>query len=268
MVATLLAGDPQFCRSVYAVNPAEQESNEKTRIDPDRPHLPEASTAVGKGHFVLESGYTFNEKGFTSFSSHSYPEALLRIGAFSDRFEFRIGQNFLNQQQTVTGVGATTPGADLYLGAKLAVTQQHRYRPEIAIIPQALVPTGSSDVNSSRVLPGVNVDCSWEIVKDRFSLETVTATNRVVDDPHRSHTEIATGLTNVFQLSRKLEAFAEWDAFYPIDTTDPAGGAKHYAVGGFVLFVTKNLAIDIRTGIGLTENANHFLIGTGFAFRH
>jgi len=29
---------------------------EEDRIDPDRPHFPEASTTVGKGRVVLESG--------------------------------------------------------------------------------------------------------------------------------------------------------------------------------------------------------------------
>jgi hypothetical protein len=64
------------------------------RINPDRPHLPEANTTVGKGRIVLESGYTFNNKGST-FSSNSYPEALPRVGMFADWFEFRIGQNEL-----------------------------------------------------------------------------------------------------------------------------------------------------------------------------
>jgi hypothetical protein len=36
-------------------------ANESERLDPDRPHLPEASTTVGKGRMILEGGYTFNE---------------------------------------------------------------------------------------------------------------------------------------------------------------------------------------------------------------
>src|SRR5712664_1842146 len=44
--------------------------DEPKRLDPDRPHLPESSTAVGKGRIVLESGYTFSEKG-SSFTSQS-----------------------------------------------------------------------------------------------------------------------------------------------------------------------------------------------------
>ena len=52
------------------------------RIEPDRPHFPEASTTVGLGRAVLESGYTFSSDG-SSFRSHSLPEALLRVGVFA-----------------------------------------------------------------------------------------------------------------------------------------------------------------------------------------
>ena len=67
-------------------------------------------------------------------------------------------------------------------------------------------------------------------------------------------------------MTRRLEAFIEWDAFYPTGTT--ATGPQHYAVGGFVYFITKNVAVDIRTGIGLNKQANDVLAGTGFAVRY
>src|SRR5437870_601148 len=113
-----------------------EESNEPQRLDPDRPHLPESSTAVGKGRIVLESGYTFTKKG-SAFTSQSYPEGLLRIGMFADWFEVRLGQSFLTREQTVAGVRTRVEGAqDLYLGIKLALVEQQGLLPEIAVIPQ------------------------------------------------------------------------------------------------------------------------------------
>src|SRR6202040_1852974 len=97
----------------------QDESGEADRLEPDRPHFPEASTTVGNGRAILESGYTFTKKG-TSFSSHSYPEALLRAGVFADWLELRIGQSFVNQRQTEDGMTTSANGAqDLYLGMKL-----------------------------------------------------------------------------------------------------------------------------------------------------
>jgi hypothetical protein len=244
--------------------PAEME-----RLDPDRPHLPEASTAVGKGRMLVEGGYTFNQSGQLSSASHDYPETLLRAGMVADWFEVRIGQNFIKQEHMPSGVTMAAPGAqDLYLGFKVAVTEQKRYLPEIAVIPQMTVPTGNHLVTAGRTLPGVNIDGTWEILKDRYGIEFVVGNNVVSDDPHHSHFEFDTGFTHVFQVTRKLEAFGEWDAFYPSGSFDPAAGARHYAVGGLVFFATRNVAVDFRAGAGLNAQANRFLIGTGFAFRH
>jgi hypothetical protein len=51
------------------------------RIDPDRPHLPEASTAVGVGRVVVEGGFTFTGG---DPDTQTYPELVLRAGAFAD----------------------------------------------------------------------------------------------------------------------------------------------------------------------------------------
>lgn len=188
---------------------------------------------------------------------------------FAEWFEFRIGQNLLTADQTVGGLRTTANGAqDLYLGAKLALIEQWRYVPEVALIPQMTVPTGSKSLTAGRVLPGINVDCSWKVIPSLFSIEVVIATNQVRDDVHQSHLEVTTGLTGVVQLTHNLEAFAEWDAFYSATVTRAASAPRDYAVGGLVYFITKNVEVDVRAGVGLTKQANDFLAGTGFAVRY
>ena len=80
-------------------NPGTNEPSE--RLDPDRPHLPEASTTVGRGRMILEGGYTFNENKVSSSSAHDAPEAIFRAGILAEWFEVRIGQNFLKQQRSI-----------------------------------------------------------------------------------------------------------------------------------------------------------------------
>jgi len=243
-----------------------ERSDGEEHLDADRPHFPEASTTVGKGRAILESGYTFTKKG-NSFLSHSAPEALLRVGMFADWFEFRIGQNFLQQRQTVEGETTIASGAqDLYLGVKLGLTEQKGWLPATVVIPQMTVPTGSAAVTAGRVLPGVNVDCGWEVIKDVFNIELLIANNFVQDELGNSRHELATGLTGAFQLTKKLEVFAEWDAFYP--TAGVSAAPRHYAVAGTVYFVTPNLQLDMRAGVGLNHHSNNFLAGVGFAARY
>jgi hypothetical protein len=193
---------------------------------------------------------------------------LLRFGLLTNWFEFRIGQNFLRQERSHLGTTSKTIGAqDLYLGVKVALTPQRRFLPEIAVIPQMTVPKSSPSATTGRTLPGVNIDGTWEIAKNRYGIEVVVGNNRIADDSQHTHIETSTGFTNVFQLSRKLEAFGEWDAFYPSGAVISNVGARHYAVGGLVLFARKDFAVDFRAGAGLNSNANPFLIGAGFAFR-
>ena len=266
---SIRAGPKALFEWMWGSNAGEKgkdQSGEEDRLDPDRPHFPEASTAVGKGRAVLESGYTFTKKDGT-FLSHSYPEALLRVGMFADWFEFRIGQNFINQRQTVQDTTTNTRGAqDLYLGMKLAMTEQKGILPQVAIIPQMTVPTGSKEMTAGRILPGINVDLGWEVVKDFFDIELLIANNLAQDDAHNAGHELATGLTGVFQLTKKFELFAEWDAFYPMGAMR-SSGPQHYAVGGLAYFITPNLAVDARAGVGLNSRSNNFLAGVGFAAR-
>jgi hypothetical protein len=246
---------------------AASETDEERPIDPDRPHFPESATAVGKGRVVLESGYTFSEKG--SATSQSFPEALLRVGLFADWFELRIGQNVLDEERTGPGARGSAFGAtDLYLGVKVALVEQRGFLPAIALIPQMTVPTGSRALTADRVLPGLNVDGAWEVVEGLFNVEVLVATNQVADDIHRSHVEVATGLTGALHVTLALEAFLEWDAAYPAGSDRPGSGPRHSAVGGLVYFVSKDVAVDVRVGAGLSSRAPDLLVGAGFAVRY
>jgi hypothetical protein len=142
------------------------------------------------------------------FHQTMLPKLYSVAGVFAEWFEVRIGQNFLSQKHTISGLTSKAVGIqDLYIGVKVAVTEQKGLLPEIALIPQMTVPSGSQEVTGGRVLPGLNVDGTWEVVPNRYGVEFVVGNNRVSDDPLNSHFELETGITQVFQLSRKLEAF-------------------------------------------------------------
>jgi hypothetical protein len=54
----------------------------------------------------------------------------------------------------------------------------------------------------------------------------------------------------------------------PPRTIASASGPRHYAVGELVYFITEDVAVDIRAGVGLNQQANDFRAGMGFAVRY
>jgi hypothetical protein len=277
-------------------NPENNAENEQPKkVEPDRPHLAEASTTVGEGRVVLEAGYTFSE-GPGGAQLHTYPEGLLRIGMFADWFEFRIGQDFASHRVTTLGpvagqgstaglfqagrilshTGETGPGIavsetgaqDLYLGVKLGLTEQKKWLPESALVLQMTVPTGSRAFTAGQVLPGVNYDVTWEIVKNFFALEGIISANRVRDDTGHFYIIIAEGLTPTVNLTRQLEAFVDLFGFFAEGAVSRTVGPQYYAVAGLQYYVTLNLALDVRAGLGLTKHSSDYLVGTGFTARY
>lgn len=267
------------------------EPGEEDRLTSDRPDFTEASSTVGRGRVQLESGYTYtsDRSGGARARTHSYPEVLLRIGLFADWFELRVGQNVISQStqggrpggplavpgvpaQPVGGAGGvgriTDIGAsDLYLGAKLALTQQKGVLPETAIILQGTVPTGAAAFTADRVLYGFNYLFSWEL-NDSMSLAGSFAANKNIDDNGFEYALLAQSLSIGYTLTDNLTAYTEWFAFYPTFATATGGGAQHYLDGGFQYFVTKNFALDIRAGVGLSRSADDFFTGVGFVVRY
>lgn len=222
------------------------------RLVTDRPHFSEASSLVGLGVVQLETGYSiFSDRSEgRRTTTHSFPEPLLRMGLFAEWFEFRIASNYLIER--TTGERLATGVDDLYVGAKVAMTKQAGFLPEIAIFPQMRVPAGSRVFTSGQVLPGVNIAYSWKL-NELLELECNTQFNNRRDDALHTYLEAIQTLNLEYDLSDKLGAFTELIAFLP--TGETAARQEYYFHAGFQYFVTVNLQLDIHAGMGLNEAA-------------
>mgnify|MGYP002624278287 CR=1 FL=1 len=235
----------------------------------DRPDFTEASSTVGLGVVQLEMGYTFTEdtQAGVSTRSHSGPQALWRIGMFREWFELRIGQTLIEESVTVGGVRTTSSGFDdLYIGAKIALTEQCCCLPEMAIIPQATVPTGDRAFTTNQFMPGINWVYSWEL-NDCVAVAGSTQGNRARDDTGQYYTEFAQSATVALGLTDRLGAYSEWFAFFPHGANDPGTRPEHYFNGGFTYLLTNDIQLDIEAGVGLNDHADDFFVATGVAMR-
>ncbi len=233
----------------------------------DRPDFTEASSTVGRGVAQLEFGYTYvdNNDDGVSTRTQSFGEPLLRVGMLAEWLEFRIALFPLSERTSTGGASNTTAGtADLYLGFKIALTPQEGMLPEMAIIPQMNVPTGSNAFTSGEVEPGVNWVYAWE-VNDFISTGGSTQGNRRVDTTGEAYLEMAQSWTVGYSLTDRVGAYTEWFGLIP-HSADTAQ-TEHYANAGFAFLLSNDVQFDIRAGVGLNDAADDFFVGTGLSIR-
>jgi len=257
----------------WAVGPEVAEKPEQEdRIITDRPDFTEASVTVGQGRVQLEAGYTYyrDRAAGATRVTQTYPEALLRVGVLSDWLELRLGSTYEHSRTTAFGqITEHLSGCDdLYLGTKVALTEQKAHLPETAIIFQATLPTAAGPLSAGKVLPGINLLFGWDVVPDFLTVGGSFQGNRVVDDTGHGYIEFAQSLTIGYQLTRQFGAFTEWFAFYPASAIAPDVTSQHYFNGGFSYLVTPDFQLDIRAGWGLNHHADDFFAGAGFAVRY
>lgn len=229
----------------------------------DRPDFTEASSTVGLGVIQIEAGYTLAFDGDSS--SHSWGEPLVRAGVLANWLELRIAA-FPTSNSIDRGSSRPAESGleDLYLGMKIGLTPQAGILPELAVMPQMTIPTGHSSFTSDRVLPGLNLLYGWDIT-ETYSFGGSTQYNSAVDDAQSRYDEWAQSLTVGRSITDELASYLEWFAFFPHSAIDTK--PEHYLNGGFTFLATDDVQFDIRAGMGLSDAAEDFFVGSGVSVR-
>lgn len=236
-------------------------------LESDRPDFTQSSRTVGLRRVQVEMGYTYirDSTSILDRTAHSFPETLLRVGMLAEWFELRVGWNYgvnLNQGNIVSAV--FDGSQDLYVGAKLALTEQDGWLPEMALLPQMSLPTGHGDLTDDAVEPGVNWLYRWD-VNDFVAICGSTQVNKNRDLPRAYYADFAQSALLDYTLTDKLEGFTEWFAFFPAGAT--VALPQQYFDGGLTYHVHANFQLDIRAGVGLNQAADDYFTGAGAVLR-
>ncbi len=233
-------------------------------ITTDRPTFTPSSRAVGKGHVQLETGYTFTTgpMGGIPTTSHSFPEAELRIGLFADWFELRLTQSFLS---TLSDGHAMTGATDLLLGARFWLTEKAKCLPESSLIIQTTVPSGADAFTNRKMLPGVILVYSWDLIPDRVSLSGSSQASAALDTDSHSYLQLAQSLVLGYTFTPKISVFTEWYAQVPYGAITGVGPQNSFD-SGLLYKITSNFQFDIRAGLGLAHTTD-FFTGAGLSYR-
>ncbi len=253
-------------------------------IETDRPDFTQNRRTVGLGVVQVESGLTYLHGRKNSFSDFSFPETLLRVGVLADWLELRLSQNFASDRiNLVNGRHRTKTGAqDMVLGAKLALTAQRGWLPEMGIILHTSVPSGSPGFSTpGMLLPGVNWLYGWDITKrlslagssqiykttDLVPLPTSRGGITGLDDVQHAFVVVAQSFSLEYEVTEKLTPYFEWFALFPSGAMSATKNPQHYLDTGFTYKVTPNIQLDGRTGMGLSPNSTALFAGSGLSLR-
>ncbi|HBV66257.1 MAG TPA: hypothetical protein DEF45_24910 [Rhodopirellula sp.] len=228
----------------------------------DRPDFTEASSTVGRGVTQFELGYTYARNDDAGTDQHSAPELLIRRGFWKDWLEFRVAYTGLAIADSIVDISGSD---DLYLGVKIGLTPQCGCLPEMSIMPQMLVPTGSSAITNDEVLPGVNWLWGWDL-NERWAFAGNTQVNRAVDDSQPSAFTIWTqSLALSTSLNDRLGVYGEWFGYAAAKGVE--GFDEQYLSGGMTVLFGNNVQWDFRGGVGLNDDSDDYFIGTGLSLR-
>ncbi|MDB5340114.1 MAG: hypothetical protein JWN70_5733 [Planctomycetaceae bacterium] len=257
-------------KTLMSWNGAETDDHKPNpKLVTDRPHFSEASSLVGLGRVQIETGYSiFSDRsnGIRTITQ-SFGEPLLRAGVGAEWFEFRLATTALTESVSAAGNSRFAAGVDdIYIGAKLAITEQAGALPEFAIFPQARLPSGSSAFTSDRFLPGVNLAYSW-MLNDWIELECNTQFNNRRDDLFHTYTEFIQTANVEYELAEALGGFTEIIAFIPSGSLSAL--PEYYFHAGLVMFPNDDVQFDMHAGVGLNAPAaNLAFTGVGLSWRY
>ena len=228
----------------------------------DRPDFTEASSTVGLGATQFELGYTCSRNDDGGTEQHSAPELVIHRGIWKDWLELRVAYTGLAIADPIEDI---TGSDDLYLGLKIGLTPQCGCLPEMSIMPQMFVPTGSSAFTNHEVLAGVNWLWGCEL-NERWALAGNTQVNRAVDDSQPDTFAIWTqSLAVNTSLTDRLGVYGEWFGYAAEKGVD--GLNEQDLSGGKTLLFGNNMQWDFRGGVGLNDNSDDYFLGTGLFLR-
>ena len=218
----------------------------------DRPDQTESSIVVPPGYFQLETGWSLTHQG--QENTHEFPATLLRIG-IARLVELRVGLNGYVWEM----VEPSPQRENIELGAKIHLWQEGGWIPEAGLLFSVSVPRRADSVFrlalshslSERISFAYNLGAAWESELDgdqdmnRLSIIQYTATLGI-------------------DLNDRTGTFVEVFGDLPLSA---GGGSEHLLDGGLTYLLRENLQVDASGGIGLSQDADDWVVGLGVTIR-
>ncbi len=240
----------------------------------DRPDFTESTLTVPRGRAQVELGYTYvyDEEDGVRAGDHVFPESLLRVGLAKD-WELRVfwlGGSLTESMFRETNdagrrvdVKDHEDGAtDMSIGFKYHIREQDGWIPDMGVIGEVSIPTGTRSKTSGDVDPGAKFLWAYALT-DRLSLSGNFNIAVPTGEKGRFF-QTAASVSMGYAWTDWMGSYVEYFGIYP---NDRDSDCAHTVNGGFTFPITDNLQFDVRVGVGLNEEADDLFAGSGLAIR-
>lgn len=244
----------------------------------DRPDRTESVETVGKNRFQLETGIEYSilkiEAFYTNsnldtdlhefkFKTITAPTTLLRYGILN-MVELRFGFDF-DKQIVSSDVAEINSSSNLTLnpptlGAKVELGKGSGIVPDLSVIGAVKIPNvGDEFKQVKHFIPELVLLFSNEI-NEKFGVGYNLAVEWSDDLKDK---EFFYSVSLGMEVTPLIGAFAEIYGNLPASTD----ASNQNIDGGFTYLIKNNIQVDVYGGLGLTKDANNFMLGTGIAFK-
>ncbi|MCA9273036.1 MAG: transporter [Phycisphaerales bacterium] len=220
---------------------------------------------VPVGRFSIEGGatYTYDDEDDVEVETVSGPELLVRAGIVP-RVEGRLGwTGFQRVDVSTTGFDDATDGiTDMNAGVKVSIFEQNTgIVPAMAAIVEVNIPIGDDDFTTDRADPSIELAFDYNEIHEIFgfsgSVKVTSLENQTTEDDY-----IQTGVALSFdqRWDEEVETFLEYFTFVNSDSDIED---THFAQAGAIFKILPQVTVDVRIGIGLTNDSTDVFAGAG-----
>jgi hypothetical protein len=236
----------------------------------DRPDVTESSQVVPRGFVQIETGYLYSrfDDGGESLDLSSFPLSLVRVG-LDRRVELRFEwAGLLSESREADGVKTETTGSgNTTLGAKIKLREERGALPRLALLVDAVLPTGSTSFRADRIDPRIRIAGSNTLTERLglgYNLGYVALTTEDEDEAG----DVDTKGVGRYSVSLAIGLSERWGSFVELFGFLPTEGAPSNSCDfGFTYLSSRTVQLDFSGGIGLSDAAEDWFFSTGISFR-
>lgn len=215
----------------------------------DRPDQTESTNIVQPGYVQIESGLLLTHAGDNDVTE--IPGTLVRIGV-QEKLELRAGiDGWINSE-----AADKTEFGDSGVSAKYYLASENGLIPESAVMVEFGIPTSEGNDNMSYTLRYAG----GYTLSDRLSAGCNLA--GIWADENLDMSLFYSAVLG-YSIDSRTGCFFEFFGESPVDT---GGKPANLLDGGFTYLIRGNLQLDLYGGVGMTDAAKDWFLGTGVCY--